>query len=484
MRELYLLSGAGMGGRAPNRWMETLRLLILYRLKTGRQNGGSREQLYGIENTKEYTMSVVVGTAPSSRQANSLTRIFAGLAVWAACISAVSGQTPTRISDYVVFGRNAVTYQGFTDSIGAPVGTNGNLNHSAGIGTFTSLVGGGVLNGANTNARQHVAGDVIFNGNVSINELSRVGGDLHSGGNVLFEAGAAGDGVAGGIFANGSVDLGAFNQVGSIAANGDVTLRPSARVLTTVGGNGNVTLETAAKVDGHVVHSGTLAIAPLAMVGSSSQGSTLFVRDTYAPVAIPVTPTPAPSTAPPIVLPVFGQQTLAPGHYSDLIMQGSNKLFLSAGDYHFNDIRMTGAFAELHLDLSGGPINLFAFGDVTFNQLSTFANGVAQATADPSLAANVLLEAHGDIVLSRQFFGGVFAPNGDVTLRSLTDVVGAVVAGDEVIAEGSADVMYVRNNYLTAIPEPSSIALGLLGILGVAAICIRSRRHGTITGRS
>ena len=123
-----------------------------------------------------------------------------------------------------------------------------------------------------------------------------------------------------------------------------------------LGSNGNVVLETAAKVDGQVIHAGSLTLAPLAMVGSSAAGGTTFVRDTYTPVAIPETPTPAPSLAPPIVLPVFGQQTLAPGHYSDLIMQGSNKLFLSAGDYHFNDIRMTGTFAELHLDLTGGPI--------------------------------------------------------------------------------------------------------------------------------
>lgn len=73
-----------------------------------------------------------------------------------------------RSSDYVVFGRNAVTYEGFTSSVGAPVGTNGNLNHLAGVGTFTALRGGGVLNGANTNARQRVAGDVIFNGNAWI----------------------------------------------------------------------------------------------------------------------------------------------------------------------------------------------------------------------------------------------------------------------------------------------------------------------------
>jgi hypothetical protein len=379
---------------------------------------------------------------------------------------ATAQTTQRQVGDFVVFGKNAVTYQGFTNSTGAPVGTNGDLNHLAGIGTFTSIFGGGALNGANTNARQRVEGDVDFLGNIGINELSRVGGNL-SGRNVLFEGGAAGDGVVGNLLAYGTVDFGAFNQAGSITADGSVTLRPSARVLSSLSSNSNVTLETAAKVDGAVIHGGTLTVAPLAMVGSSGAGAVLLLPDSYAPVAIPVTPTPAPSTAPPIVLPVFGEQALAPGHYSDLVMQGSNKLFLSAGDYHFNDIRMTGAFAELHLDLSGGPINLFAFDEVTFNQLSTFVNGVPQATANPALAANVLLEAHGNVVLSRQFFGGVFAPKGDVTLRTLTDVVGAVVAGDEVIAESAANVSYVRNNYLASIPEPSAVVLVLVGIVAL-----------------
>jgi hypothetical protein len=175
-------------------------------------------------------------------------------------------------------------------------------------------------------------------------------------------------------------------------------------------------------------------------------------------------------------LPVFGERILAPGHYSDLVLEGSNKLFLSAGDYHFNDIRMTGAFAELHLDLSGGPINLFALDEVTFNQLSTFVNGVPQATANPALAANVLLEAHGNVVLSRQFFGGVFAPKGDVTLRTLTDVVGAIIAGDEVIAESSANVSYVRNNYLAAIPEPSTVVLVFVVVIAVGG-ALGSRRR-------
>lgn len=401
---------------------------------------------------------------------------FAAMALLLMLASASAAQpTQRQVADFVVFGTNAVTYQGFTNSTGAPVGTNGNLTHLAGIGTFTSIFGGGALNGANTNARQRVEGDVDFLGNIGINELSRVGGNL-SGSNVLFEAGAAGDGVGGHVLAYGTLDFGAFNQAGEITADGSVTLRPSARVLGNLSSNGNVTLETAAKVDGTVIHGGTLTVAPLATVGSSAAGAVLLVPDSYAPVTIPVTPTPAPSTAPPIVLPVFGEQTLAPGHYSDLIMQGSNKLFLSAGDYHFNDIRMSGAFAELHLDLSGGPINLFAFDEVTFNQLSTFVNGVPQATADPALAANVLLEAHGNVVLSRQFFGGVFAPKGDITLRTLTDVVGTVVAGDEVIAESAANVSYVRNNYLAAIPEPSAIVMALVGIMAIGST-LGCRRH-------
>ncbi len=401
--------------------------------------------------------------------------VFTALVLWA---DRSEAQIPADdVSDFVVFGNNAVTYQGFTNSLGAPVGTNGDLNHLAGIGTFDSLFGGGVLNGANTNARQRVAGDVIFNDSVRINELSRVGGDLHSFSDVLFEAGAAGDGVVGGIFALGSIDLGAFNQAGNIAADGDVTLRPSARVLGDVGSNGNVSLETAAQVVGHVTHAGTLTVAPLASVGSSSVGATVVLPKFYPGVFMPVTPTPPVSAAPPTVLPLFASQTLAPGHYSDLILQGSNDVFLSAGDYFFNNINMTGTFADLHLDLTGGPIRIFVNDDVTFNRLSVLVNGVAQASANPLLAADVVLEAHGDIVLSGEFFGGVFAAKGIATLESLTEVIGSVVAADEVIAEGSADVTYVRNNYLTAVPEPSALALG---VLGLAAVCVAWRRSRTI----
>ena len=76
----------------------------------------------------------------------------------------------------------------------------------------------------------------------------------------------------------------------------------------------------------------------------------------------------------------------------------------------------------------------------------------------------------------------MFAPKGDVTLRTLTDVVGTVVAGDEVIAESSANVNYVRNSYMTAVPEPSTVGLGLLAIIGVAAVCMRARFGGRISG--
>jgi cytoskeletal protein CcmA (bactofilin family) len=391
-------------------------------------------------------------------------------------VNTAAAQIPADdVSDFVVFGNNAVTYQGFTNSLGAPVGTNGDLNHQAGVGNFDALFGGGILNGANTNARQRVAGDVIFNDSVRINELSRVGGDLHSFSDVLI--GASGDGVIGGIVSLGSVDLGAFNPAGSIAADGNVTLRPSARVLGNVGSNGDVSLEIAAQVIGHVTHAGTLTVAPLATVGSSSVGSTVVLPRFYPGILIPITPTPPVSLAPPIVLPLFANQTLAPGQYSDLILQGSNDVFLSAGDYYFNNINMTGTFADLHLDLTGGPIRIFVNDDVSFDRLSTFINGVAQDSATPSLAANVVLEAHGNIRLSGEFFGGVFAPKGIITLDAITDVVGAVVASDEVIAESSANVSYVRNSYLTTVPEPSVFALG---VLGLAAVCVAWRRTRTI----
>src|SRR5687767_2394386 len=81
-------------------------------------------------------------------------------------------------NDFAIFGRDSLTFEGFIDITGAPAASNGNVHHKAGVGAFPALFGGGTLLSEGT-ARTDVAGDVIFNSHVTINELSDVGGSVH-----------------------------------------------------------------------------------------------------------------------------------------------------------------------------------------------------------------------------------------------------------------------------------------------------------------
>src|SRR5687767_3477062 len=91
-------------------------------------------------------------------------------------------------NDFAIFGRDSLTFEGFIDITGAPAASNGNVRHTGGSGSFPALFGGGTLLGEGT-ARTNVLGDVIFNGDVTINHLSDVGGSVHSGGNLDFKGG-------------------------------------------------------------------------------------------------------------------------------------------------------------------------------------------------------------------------------------------------------------------------------------------------------
>src|SRR5689334_10891057 len=125
-------------------------------------------------------------------------------------------------NEYAVFGGHSMTFEGFAKVTGGPAGSNGDVIHQAGIGQFDSLRGGGSLNPAPPtawNARQNVSGDVVFNGDVRINDLSTVNGSVHSGGL------ATGANVGGNINAVGPVSVQIYNTVGgNIVSGGSVNL--------------------------------------------------------------------------------------------------------------------------------------------------------------------------------------------------------------------------------------------------------------------
>src|SRR5205814_111614 len=81
---------------------------------------------------------------------------------------------------------------------------------------------------------------------------------------------------------------------------------------------------------------------------------------------------------------------------------------------------------------------------------------IATAATDTSLASRVFLESHGNIHIGWDNLGTLYAPLGDISLDSLTNVYGGVYAGHDAIFGGGANVYYIPTGVAgTAVPEPT-----------------------------
>ncbi len=381
--------------------------------------------------------------------------------------------------DYVVFGNNDVTYDGFTTSVGAPVASNQNVN-LGGSGNFTGLTGGGSLTAADQQSfAQTITGDVTFNGGVTIGTLSSVGGSINAGGPVM-----DGANVTGGITSNASVELNDSETVGqNIIANGNVTLDGTNTVSGNVGANGNVSLGIGAKVLGNVTLTGSLTVGPLASVGSSSVGSLNPAPSQFTPVAVPAGPSFSGGGSD-VTMPLFDHLTLAPGHYGALTFEGSNQLTLSSGDYYFNSIQSPALFETLNLNIGSGPIRIFVAGNTQFNALNVTVNGQSFNSANSSLAAQVLLDTHGTVTMDdinpangSHFFGTLFDPTGAIVLGVNESLVGQVIGGSTVQIGDNTNVTFVHAAS-GLVPEPSTLALAAMALVTVgSAVCRKEYRR-------
>jgi predicted acyltransferase (DUF342 family) len=388
-------------------------------------------------------------------------------------------------TDYAVFGNDSLTFLGFAKVSGGPAGSNGNVHHQGGSGEFDGLRGGGALNPTpptSWTARQNVFGDVVFNSAVTINALSNITGSVHSGGAVSIGGNAASHGVGGNIIAIGPVNVLSYNVIGgSITSGGDLSLVNGCQVAGNLGANGNVTLGVSSHVAGTVTHAGSLTIGGLSSVGGNVIGPVSPNPIAYAPTLVPPATVFAAGGAD-LDLAVFADRTLAPGQYGTMTLRGSNKVRLTGGDYYFNAIASPGTFTDLHLDLTHGPINVFVTGDVQFQRVRAYVNGADYTLADPALAADVCFESHGNIAMSGNFFGSLFAPQGDIATGTIGSVVGSVISGHNVTIGSSTSIQdakttYVPSSYLiAAVPEPSALALIAVALCSVA-LAIRARRR-------
>lgn len=360
------------------------------------------------------------------------------------------------ISDFVVFGRDALTFRGFTTSLGAPVGSNGNISHLGGTGKFSGMLGRGAFLGGTPATRQEVSGLTAFNGDVTIGELSAFQGDVSSGGALVLN----GD-VDGNVTSANGLSLGSFYEItGSAITGGNAILGSSSQINNNLSANGSVSLDIAAKVLGNVRHGGPLTLEPLASVGSQTSGTTTVTPLVVDPVVVP--PNQVFSAGGPAVnLDVFDAATLSPGSYGALTLAGSNDLFLQSGTYRFSSIASPGAFLDLHYNLGGGPIRILVDGPVELNAVRIFLGNTPYGSFDASVAGNVLWETTDQFYLDQrspsngsQFLGTIFAPQGEIRIGANGRMTGSVIGGTNVVIGPATNVSYVESLLLPNAPPP------------------------------
>jgi len=388
------------------------------------------------------------------------TRLSRALVVAVLTLASAPAVWAEPLATFGVFGKQGATLNG-TTVVGGLTGSNGNVT----AGAFTNLagvVGGGQL----TFNGSAITGPVTFNGGLTGSPFGLSGnltGPVNSGGNVALAATLNGN-----LTAAGNVALQFSNVTGNILAGGNVSVAALSAVNGNVTANGSI---TGTGITGTVTPFAGVPVNPVA----------------YSPTTVPPADVFTAGGAD-ISVATFQSLTLPPGTYGDLTLAGSGTLTLTAGDYYFDTFGTVGpfGFSNLRFDLTNGPINVFVVGDVTLtnaHQQDALIGGVAQT--DPTLGRMVFVESsNGNISLGGFAFdtmwGTYFAPNGNVSAATFTNLNGALIAGG-FVTTGSGTINSQPSPRLQAgpgavIPEPASLALWGLGLAGVAAGWRATRR--------
>lgn len=151
-----------------------------------------------------------------------------------------------------------------------------------------------------------------------------------------------------------------------------------------------------------------------------------------------------------------GNYVIEPGVYGDLFIGGASTTVLKSGNYVFGNFDGARWGQTLRLDLSEGPINVFASGDIQFSgQVLVSENGTDWISLDDPynedlirLAGKVYWETHGDLYITtnnsiRRWFGTA-AVKGSITASSGSVMVGAFITknGNIDLRSSNAVVVY------------------------------------------
>ncbi len=345
-----------------------------------------------------------------------------------AILIALAMAIPARadsIGTYTLFAGHAIQATGGITATAGVIGSNGDMYLNG--ATAQTVRGGGsifdVFGGVTT------TGDVTVNGNAQLTFFGGIGGNLNVGQNAYTSAN-----VAGNIRAGNNVTT-SGNTTGSIFAGGSITS------TGTVSGSTNPF--TAAN---------PTAFSNVALPAAhafSSGGTSLTLTST---------------------------QSLAPASYGGLVLNGAT-LNLTAGNYYFSDITMTGG-ATFNFNTTQGPINIYVTGSVYLNGPSMNLNGIAVSNVSSAATSQVYWETHGNFRLDGNLLGTVYAPSGDIQVLGLSTVNGDLIAGNDLVITGGNFITGTQSAALT-VPEPAGLTLSLFALAGLSFARWRKarRRH-------
>ena len=391
-----------------------------------------------------------------------MTAITKALAIGLILSAGISVSSGGMISDFALFtgsgGNSTDLHIGQNVTIYGLAGSNGNIDTSSGSVFWSGLRAGGSLNpggiagqnatigGPGSLAEAIVNGDFNFNGDTY--------GTVYAGGNAAMGSNSSllKVGISGGdLYAIGDVDLGGGNSLvqGNVYAGGAVS------------GSGTVrgaTIQHTPPPPAAMKSFGLVAM-PAATVFSAGGTDVSVGSGNTANLA------------------------LAPGSYRDLSAGSNATLTLSSGDYYFNSLD-AGSGLDLKLDLSsGGSVNIYVTGDVSFgSNLTVLAKGATGGftdvadIADHSLGSLAYLETHSQFKLGSggEWLGTVYAAtdvSGSKTELSIGQnarIWGALYSADQLDLASGTRMNYVQPGQ---VPEPCLMSLLLAG-----ALLVRGRR--------
>ncbi len=251
---------------------------------------------------------------------------------------------------------------------------------------------------------------------VKIDENKISAGDIHSNGKITFGRGEPGA------------------HAGNLTAAGDITIARNNTITGNVFAGDELTLEGNASISGTVQENAAVAALGLP-VSSFTPGKT------------------------DVTVPKRGSLTLPPGTYDDLEVREHGTLFLSSGDYFFDNFD-TDENAIVSIDVAAGPVAINVAKELELDEEVEVLITPSGQAASNQVSFITLQQKKVDLGEDALILGWIYAPKAEVHFDEDCRFKGTVVAKSITVEEG---VIFVPHSFSTQLTKATASAQETIG---------------------